>query len=102
MGRRRRTGTGHGARGTERGGEPGVGDSGYGVGRGGHAGEREDVAGVDGVGVDGVGSGGAVGGVDAWVLVGEDGDGRARAADHDAAGLERGVGVGGGGDERAQ
>lgn len=89
------------ARGAERGGEPGVGDGGGGVGRGGQAGEREDVAGVDGAGVGGVGGGGAVSGVDAGVLVGEDGDAGARAADHDAAGLEGGVGGGGGGGDDA-
>jgi len=85
------------AGGAEGRGEPGVGYGGGGVGGRGAAGEREDVAGVDGAGVDGVGGGGAVGGVDAWVLVGEDADAGAGAADDDAADLG-GVGrrVGGG------
>jgi len=78
---------GGGAGGAEGRGEPGVDYGGGGVGRRGAAGEREDVAGVDGAGVDGVGGGGAVGGVDARVLVGEDADAGAGAADDDAADL---------------
>jgi hypothetical protein len=78
---------GGGARGAEGRGEPGIGYGGRGVGLRGDSGESEDVAGVDGACVDGVGGGSAVGGVDARVLVGEDADAGAGAADYDAADL---------------